>query len=161
MKPAAPVIRSVSSSCISPSGSVPPTRARPAEPFLKSSLRPARRAPGGVSRVPRTVAGRSHVWAGFYRLRAVLQNRTASRPPPASRLRRSGRTIVRRSISLPTPRALVLFSGGLDSTTVLAIARNEGFDPLALLFDYGQRHRVELDRARAALERTATPWRLQ
>jgi 7-cyano-7-deazaguanine synthase len=38
--------------------------------------------------------------------------------------------------------AVVLLSGGLDSATVLAIARNEGFACHALSFDYGQRHRV-------------------
>jgi 7-cyano-7-deazaguanine synthase len=45
------------------------------------------------------------------------------------------------------PKAVVLLSGGLDSTTVLAIARHEGFDPHALSFRYGQRHTVELDAA--------------
>lgn len=40
--------------------------------------------------------------------------------------------------------AVVLLSGGLDSTTVLAIAKAEGFIPHALSFRYGQRHRVEL-----------------
>jgi 7-cyano-7-deazaguanine synthase len=44
--------------------------------------------------------------------------------------------------------AVVLYSGGLDSTTCLAIARSEGFAPYALSFSYGQRHSVELDRAR-------------
>ena len=43
------------------------------------------------------------------------------------------------------PTAIVLFSGGLDSTTCLAIARAEGFEPVALSFRYGQRHTVELD----------------
>jgi 7-cyano-7-deazaguanine synthase len=38
----------------------------------------------------------------------------------------------------------VLLSGGLDSTTVLAIAKGDGFDPYALSFRYGQRHAVEL-----------------
>ena len=46
-------------------------------------------------------------------------------------------------------KAVVLYSGGLDSTTCLAIARAEGFRPYALSFDYGQRHRVELTKARA------------
>src|SRR5262249_41243513 len=46
------------------------------------------------------------------------------------------------------PFAVVLLSGGLDSTTTLAIANSEGFDIYALSFDYGQRHRVELDAAR-------------
>src|SRR5262245_356971 len=45
--------------------------------------------------------------------------------------------------------AVVLLSGGLDSTTTLAIARRDGFDCHALTIDYGQRHRVELDAARA------------
>ena len=45
-------------------------------------------------------------------------------------------------------KAVVLLSGGLDSTTTLAIAKRQGFDLFALTFDYGQRHRVELDRAR-------------
>lgn len=41
------------------------------------------------------------------------------------------------------------------------MARSEGFEPLALVFSYGQRHRVEVARASAALERSRTPWRLQ
>jgi 7-cyano-7-deazaguanine synthase len=44
--------------------------------------------------------------------------------------------------------AIVLLSGGLDSTTCLAIAQAEGFTPVALSFRYGQRHTVELDCAR-------------
>ena len=39
----------------------------------------------------------------------------------------------------------MLLSGGLDSATILAIARREGFCCHALSFDYGQRHRIELD----------------
>ena len=45
-------------------------------------------------------------------------------------------------------KAVVLLSGGLDSTTTLAIAQKDGFDVYALSFDYGQRHKVELERAR-------------
>ena len=45
-------------------------------------------------------------------------------------------------------RAIVLLSGGLDSATVLAIARDQGFDCLALSFAYGQRHQIELAAAR-------------
>jgi 7-cyano-7-deazaguanine synthase len=45
-------------------------------------------------------------------------------------------------------KAVVLLSGGLDSTTALAIARASGFQCFALSFDYGQRHEVELDAAR-------------
>lgn len=44
--------------------------------------------------------------------------------------------------------AVVLLSGGLDSTTVLAIAKDQGFEPYALSFRYGQRHAVELESAR-------------
>src|SRR5947209_5481127 len=43
--------------------------------------------------------------------------------------------------------AVVLLSGGLDSTTVLAIAKAEGYTPYALSFRYGQRHTVELEAA--------------
>jgi 7-cyano-7-deazaguanine synthase len=49
--------------------------------------------------------------------------------------------------------AVTLLSGGLDSTTTMAIARRDGFDCFALTIDYGQRHRVELDAARAVAER--------
>ena len=50
---------------------------------------------------------------------------------------------------MTTPRpAVVLLSGGLDSTTMLAIARSEGFAPHAMTFRYGQRHAHEIDAAR-------------
>ncbi|MFL6245523.1 MAG: 7-cyano-7-deazaguanine synthase, partial [Thermoanaerobaculia bacterium] len=45
-------------------------------------------------------------------------------------------------------RAVILLSGGLDSATVLAIARSEGRECHALSIIYGQRHIVELDAAR-------------
>ena len=45
-------------------------------------------------------------------------------------------------------KAVVLYSGGLDSTTCMAIARDSGFTPYALSFDYGQRHSIELEKAR-------------
>jgi 7-cyano-7-deazaguanine synthase len=48
--------------------------------------------------------------------------------------------------------AVILLSGGLDSTTVLAIAKAEGFRPYALSFRYGQRHEVELAAARRVAE---------
>ena len=43
--------------------------------------------------------------------------------------------------------AVVLLSGGLDSATVLAVARSQGYACHALSFDYGQRHRQELEAA--------------
>ena len=42
----------------------------------------------------------------------------------------------------------MLLSGGLDSATALAVARSEGFETYAISFDYGQRHRFELESAR-------------
>ncbi len=43
--------------------------------------------------------------------------------------------------------AVVLLSGGLDSATCLAIACEQGFQPHAISFRYGQRHQYELERA--------------
>ncbi len=51
------------------------------------------------------------------------------------------------------PKAVVLLSGGLDSTTTLAIAQAEGFEAYALSFRYGQRHAFELDAARRIARR--------
>ena len=45
------------------------------------------------------------------------------------------------------PKAIVLLSGGVDSTTTLAIARSRGFDVYALTFRYGQRHAAEIEAA--------------
>ncbi len=50
------------------------------------------------------------------------------------------------------PKAVVLLSGGLDSATALAVARDEGFDCHALSIDYGQRHAAELAAARRVAE---------
>lgn len=49
-------------------------------------------------------------------------------------------------------RAVVLLSGGLDSTTCLAIARRDGYDCYAMTFDYGQRHESELAAAQRVVD---------
>jgi len=48
--------------------------------------------------------------------------------------------------------AIILFSGGIDSTTTAAIAQEKGFSLMLLSFDYGQRHRIELERAARVAE---------
>ncbi len=50
------------------------------------------------------------------------------------------------------PRAVVLLSGGLDSTTTLAIAKSRGYECYALTFRYGQRHEIEIEAARKIAE---------
>ncbi len=47
-------------------------------------------------------------------------------------------------MSIEKPKAVVLVSGGLDSTTVLAVARQQGYECYTISFDYGQRNRMEL-----------------
>src|ERR1700676_1305038 len=49
---------------------------------------------------------------------------------------------------MSTPKAVVLLSGGLDSATVLAMMMSQGFDAYAMSFRYGQRHIVELEKAK-------------
>jgi 7-cyano-7-deazaguanine synthase len=56
--------------------------------------------------------------------------------------------------------AVVLLSGGLDSTTVLAIAQAEGFRAHALAFQYGQRHSAELNAARRVAAAAGVPLRV-
>jgi 7-cyano-7-deazaguanine synthase len=51
------------------------------------------------------------------------------------------------------PKAVVLLSGGLDSTTTLAIALDEGYDAYALTFRYGQRHEGEIEAAKRVAAR--------
>jgi len=48
---------------------------------------------------------------------------------------------------MDSPKAVCLLSGGLDSSTCLGIARRDGYECYALSFDYGQRHRIELEAA--------------
>ncbi len=49
-------------------------------------------------------------------------------------------------------KAVILLSGGIDSSTTLAIAKNEGYECFALSFDYGQRHKIELLSAKKIAE---------
>ena len=49
-------------------------------------------------------------------------------------------------------KAVILLSGGLDSSTVLAIAKNQNFNCYALTVNYGQRHTIEIDRAKIIAE---------
>jgi len=53
--------------------------------------------------------------------------------------------------------ALILLSGGLDSATVLAIAMDRGYQVTAMSFDYGQRHRLELERSAAMCRSMGIP----
>ena len=57
----------------------------------------------------------------------------------------------------PPPAAVVLFSGGLDSSTCLAIAKQDGFAPHALSVRYGQRHAFELQAAQRVAQAMQAP----
>jgi 7-cyano-7-deazaguanine synthase len=50
-------------------------------------------------------------------------------------------------MTAPIPKAVVLLSGGLDSSTTLAVAKSQGFDLYAITFRYGQRHQMEIEAA--------------
>ncbi|MEW9698558.1 7-cyano-7-deazaguanine synthase QueC [Paenibacillus sp. SI8] len=51
-----------------------------------------------------------------------------------------------------TKKAVIILSGGLDSTTCMGIARDEGYELYPLSFDYGQRHRIEIENAKQVAE---------
>jgi 7-cyano-7-deazaguanine synthase len=55
-------------------------------------------------------------------------------------------------MTINSARAVVLLSGGLDSSTVIAIAQQQGFEVFALSFSYGQRHTAELESAKAVAQ---------
>lgn len=58
-------------------------------------------------------------------------------------------------------KAIILLSGGIDSQTCLAIALSQGYECIALTFDYGQRHRVEIPAAQTMAKKQDLPWLLQ
>jgi 7-cyano-7-deazaguanine synthase len=49
-------------------------------------------------------------------------------------------------------KAVIILSGGLDSTTILHLANSQGYDLYALTFDYGQRHKIEIEHAKAVAQ---------
>jgi 7-cyano-7-deazaguanine synthase len=64
-------------------------------------------------------------------------------------------------VTVPVPKAVVLLSGGLDSATLLAIAKRQGYQCHCLSFRYGQRHAVELEAAqRVARQQQAVAHRI-
>ena len=56
-------------------------------------------------------------------------------------------------------KAVVLLSGGLDSTTALALAKKDGFEIYALTFNYGQKHAIEVNCARKIAETIGVTYR--
>ncbi|MBZ0165690.1 MAG: 7-cyano-7-deazaguanine synthase, partial [Candidatus Omnitrophica bacterium] len=55
-------------------------------------------------------------------------------------------------------KAVILLSGGLDSATILYMAKAEGFKPHGLIFDYGQRHKREIDHAKKIARAAKCPY---
>ncbi len=57
-------------------------------------------------------------------------------------------------------KAVVLLSGGLDSATTLYVAQHRGFECVCLIFDYGQRHRKEIENARTIAHKAHCAWQI-
>ena len=57
-------------------------------------------------------------------------------------------------------KAIILLSGGLDSTTTLYLAKKQGYQCHALIFNYGQRHKRELRSAVAVAKRARIPYQI-
>ena len=73
--------------------------------------------------------------------------RLSCSPSQALRFERQG-TEQQLSENMTTKKAVILFSGGLDSTTCLVLAKSQGFECYALSFSYGQKHSSELEAAK-------------
>ncbi len=63
-------------------------------------------------------------------------------------------------VSKNKKKAIVLLSGGIDSAVTLYLARKKGFHPTALIFDYGQRHRKEINFAKRIARKTHSPYKI-
>jgi len=57
-------------------------------------------------------------------------------------------------------KAIVLLSGGIDSAVTLYLAKKKGFHPTALIFDYGQRHRKEINFAKRIAKKAHSPYKI-
>src|SRR3989338_3995968 len=57
-------------------------------------------------------------------------------------------------------KAVILLSGGLDSATTLYLAKDQGYECFCLIFDYGQRHKRELESAKAIAKKAECRWRI-
>jgi len=65
---------------------------------------------------------------------------------------------MKKNKNIAKKKAIVLLSGGLDSPTVAFMAREKGYDVSCLIFDYGQRHRREIESAKKIAEREGFPF---
>jgi len=90
--------------------------------------------------------GRGLRWGGLWRRLDYKPEPSSSPLPCEGRGEWQAAIAVRNCVTMN--RAVVLLSGGIDSTTTLAIALAEGYDAYALSFDYGQRHQIETEAAR-------------
>jgi 7-cyano-7-deazaguanine synthase len=68
--------------------------------------------------------------------------------------------MINRSRRAARKKAVVLLSGGLDSAVTLYIAKHAGFDCSCLIFDYGQRHRREIESAKRIARKANCPWQV-
>jgi len=86
-----------------------------------------------------------------------MSNRRRSPIAPRAALKKRGFSSIIKLVMHQSRKALVLFSGGIDSTTALYWAQGRYAEVSALSFDYGQRHRVELALARRLARRLRLP----